>query len=189
LEVRADNPVACGLYEHFGFVKVGCTHHLLRPTGHPWPESPAPQYPWNSCSPKDSKLWNALANAIYGTQQRRVLEIRPGLYSYGGLERWLNLWLSRQTERTWIFTPEQPQLALHVRIERRHHFHVWDMLVHPEVKAAAVQELAAKTLHTIRRFPPWSVVALVADQTPLIEMLHRIGFETHRTLLQMILDL
>lgn len=189
LEVRADNVVACGLYENFGFVSVGRTHHLVRPGGLPWSKSVPPQHPWKLCSPKDSKVWNTLANAVYGYQQKRILEIRPGLYAFGGLERRISLWLSQQIERAWLCNSEQPQLALWIKTERRHRFHVWEMLLHPDFVVSGAQEVAAKALHAVRRFPSWPVVALVADQEPLLQTLYNIGFKPHRTLLQMILEL
>jgi len=134
-------------------------------------------------------LWNELACVIYGRQQKEVLEVRPNLYAFGGLGRRLTLWLSRQRERAWLHRYEAPRLALCVQTERRYHFHVWDVLLHPDEGETGAQEVVAMALKAVQHLPTWPVAALIADQPPLLQALHSIGFRAHRTLLQMILGL
>jgi len=189
LEVRADNAIACDLYKSLGFSAVGQTRHLLRSKGIPWPECTPPRQLWRPSYPRDRAFWNELACAIYGRQQRRVLEVRPNLYAFGGLGRWLTLWLSHQRERAWFHRHETPRLALRVETERHYHFHVWDVLLHPDEGETGAQEIVAMALKAARYLPTWPVIALVADQPFLLQALHGIGFRTHRTLLQMILEL
>ncbi len=189
LEVRADNAVACHLYEQLGFAPVGQIQHLVRPEGLVWPNYALPRYPWRSCRPSDSALWCMLAEQVYPARQRAALEIRPGLYKFRGWEQSLEAWFSGQRERAWVYAPTKARLALHVKTESWHRYHVWDMLAHPESTDSDVQEVVAQGLQAMRRFPPWPVVALLSGQSPVIPALCAIGFARHRTLVQMIADL
>ncbi len=189
LEVRADNDIAGHLYNTMGFHIVGQTQHLLRPAHIPWPACALPQRHWHASHPKHATLWMELTNAIYGHWQKRILEMRPSLYAFGGWGRRLELWLSFQREHAWLQVKSMPRLALRVKTDRRHHYHVWDMLVHPDESPLGIQEILAKALQAMRRWRPWPTVALVADHPSLTNALHNIGFETHRTLLQMVLEL
>jgi len=189
LEVRADNAVACHLYEQLGFTPVGQTQHLLRPEGLVWPNYALPRYPWRVSRPADSALWCMLAEQVYSPRQKAALEIRPSLYKFGGWDQGLDAWLRGQRERAWIYDPTKARLALHVKTELWHRYHVWDILTHPESTDSDVQELVAQALQTMHRFQPWPVVALVAGQSPVVPALRAIGFAPHRTLVQMVADL
>jgi ribosomal protein S18 acetylase RimI-like enzyme len=189
LEVRADNRVACGLYSHLGFQAVGRQLHLLRPANVPWPARIATTLAWRSSKPKDRHLWTRLADEIYERRQSWVLEIRPHEFNYGGFERRMNLWFSGEREAAWLYGETAARLALRVKTDKRYRFHLWDILAHPQLGEAGAQAAVAQALQATRHFPPWPVIALVADQTALVQALYDVGFKLHRPLVQMMLDL
>ncbi len=191
LEVRIDNTAATQLYQHLGFRAVGVTHHLLRPKSMPWPPYPKPDKNWCRSTSKDSVHWKQLATLVHGYHQRLVLEIRTSAYEFGGFNRWLSLRLSQQREKAWIRENGQGNIVLgaHIETDRRHRFHVWDVLMHPDAGKGGARELVAQCLASTRRYPPWPVVSLVPDLSPLTSALRVVGFEMHRTLQQMILEL
>lgn len=189
LEVRERNHVALGLYARFGFRPVGKQLHLLRPAKVPWPDFVAPARSWQVSKPKDRLAWTDLANKIYDRRQRWVLEVRPSLFNFGGFERKFNQWLSRERERAWLSDDESARLALRVKTDFRYRFHLWDMLMHPEEDVVSAHALVSRALWALRRFPPWPVIAFVADQAPLVQTLYGVGFRLHRTLIQMVLEL
>jgi ribosomal protein S18 acetylase RimI-like enzyme len=189
LEVREDNPAACGLYAHIGFEAVGRQLHLIRPANTPWPNAGQTEVAWRASKPKDRLLWTQLADEVYNRRQKWVLEIRPNEYSYGGLERKLDLWFSGEHEGAWLYGDTEARLALRVKTDRRSRFHVWDMLAHPQTGETGAQATVVQALHATRRFAPWPVIALVADQAPLAQALYDVGFELHRPLMQMVLEL
>lgn len=191
LEVRADNVVACRLYEHLGFRVVGITEHLVRPQDLAWPTYSRPNGSWERSRSRHSTQWKQLANLMHSADQRRVLEIRGGMYEFGGFERWVNLTLSGQWERAWLHyrDGEASDLATHIQVDRHYRFHIWDLLTNPEAGQAGAEEIVARTLSTTTRFPAWPVVTLVPPVPSLIAALRNIGFGTHRTLQQMLLEL
>jgi GNAT superfamily N-acetyltransferase len=191
LEVRADNRVASTLYEHLGFTSVGIVQHLLRPKDLHWPRKAPRQAAWRPSTSKDRTFWLQLANRIYDDDQKKVLEIRENLYDFDGLEKHLERLIKRQRERAWIHRrPENGALlAVHTQTDRRYHFHVWDLLIHPEAGSEGAQEAVARAIAGTRQFRPWPVVALVPDLPPLVAALRDVGFEHHRSLQQMILYL
>jgi len=189
LEVREDNPVACGLYTHMGFEAVGRQLHLIRPVGTSWPNGMGTALTWQASRPKDRLRWMQLADAVYSRRQKWVLEIRPNEYNYGGLERKLDLWFSGEHEEAWLYGETEAQLALHVKTDKRSQYHVWDILTHPQTGEAGAQAVVAQALRATRRFAPWPVIALVADQAPLAQALYNVGFKLHRSLTQMVLEL
>ena len=190
LEVRADNAVAHTLYEHLGFRVVGTTEHLIRPAGLQWPDYAPPDRRWRAATPRDNVHWKRLANLSYTYNQRLILEIRNDIYEYGGLERRLNLWFCRKQEKAWVHDDGggTVDLTAHIEIEKRYRFHTWDMLMHPDLGAAAAGALIARCLAGTRSFPTWPVIALIPDQDALVSALLAIGFQPHRTLQQMILE-
>jgi ribosomal protein S18 acetylase RimI-like enzyme len=188
LEVREDNPIACGLYTHMGFEAVGRQLHLLRPAGAIWPKGLKTALAWQTSKPKDRLRWMQLADAIYSRRQKWVLEIRPNEYNYGGFERKLDLWFSGEHEEAWLYGETETQLALRVKTDKRNQYHVWDMLAHPQTGEAGAQAIVTQALHATRRFAPWPVIALVADQAPLAQALYDVGFKQHRSLTQMVLE-
>jgi ribosomal protein S18 acetylase RimI-like enzyme len=189
LEVREDNPVACGLYTHFGFEAVGRQLHLVRPANVTWPNGTEIALAWRSSKPKDRLLWMRLADEIYSRRQKWVLEIRPNEYNYGGFERKLDLWFSGEHEEAWMYDETEARLALRVKTDKRSRFHVWDILAHPQTGEAGARAIVAQALHATRRFAPWPVIALVADQAALVQALYDVGFKLHRPLVQMVLEL
>jgi len=189
LEVREDNPAAHGLYVHMGFEAVGRQLHLIRPAGVTWPNRSEIALAWRASKPKERLLWMRLADEVYNRRQKWVLEIRPNEYNYGGLERKLDLWFSGEREGAWLYGETEARLALRVKTDKRSRFHVWDMLVHPQMGEAGAQAIVAQALHATRRFAPWPVIALVADQAALAEALYDVGFKLHRPLVQMVLEL
>lgn len=189
LEVREDNPVACGLYAHMGFEAVGRQLHLIRPENATWPNGRETAVVWRTSKPKDRLLWMRLADEVYSRRQKWVLEIRPNEYTYGGFERKLDLWFSGEHEGAWLYGETEVQLALRVKTDKRSRFHMWDMLAHPQTGEAGAQAIVAKALHATQRFAPWAVIALVADQAPLTQALYDVGFKLHRPLMQMVLEL
>ena len=189
LEVREDNPVACGLYTHFDFEAVGRQLHLVRPADLTWPNRIETALAWRSSKPKDRLLWMKLADEIYNRRQKWVLEIRPNEYKYGSLERKLNLWFSGQHEKAWVYGETEARLALRVKTDKRSRFHIWDILAHPQTGEAGARAIVAQALHATRRFTPWPVIAIIADQAVLAQTLYNVGFKLHRPLVQMVLEL
>lgn len=189
LEVRDGNPVASSLYARYGFRAVGKQLHLLRPADVPWPDFDGLTQTWRASKPNDRLLWADLANAIYPEQQRRVLEVRPSQYNFGGFERRLGLWLSGERERAWLCGEERAQLALRVKTDMRHRFHFWDVLVHPQIGEIGARAIIGKALQAMRQYRPWSVITFAPEGVPLVKMLYGVGFRLHRTLVQMVLDL
>ena len=189
LEVREDNPVACALYEHMGFEAVGRQLHLVRPADVTWPNGTEMALAWRSSKPKDRLLWIRLADEVYNRRQKWVLEIRPNEYTYGGFERKLDLWFSGEHEEAWVYGETEARLALRVKTDKRSRFHIWDILAHPQTGEAGAQAIVAQALHATRRFAPWPVIAIVADQEALAQALHAVGFKVHRPLVQMVLEL
>lgn len=190
LDVREDNAIARSLYEHLGFVVVGQTQHLLRPQGIPWPSTSAnPHAPWRASNPRDGAKWVNLARAIYNRRQCQVLEIRPNAFAFGGMGQRLDMWLNGQYERAWLYGHDSARMALRVRTERRHRFHTWDILMHPNMDQEGAQIIVNKAVQTVRRFPNWPVVTVVADCPALLDVLYTVGFKCHRTLVQMVLEL
>ncbi len=189
LEVRLDNAAACHLYESMGFEVIGQLHHLVRPKQLPWPDVPAPQRAWHTSRPRHTEAWSRLADAVYTKKQVWVLESRPGLYEYGGFQRKLELWFDGQRERAWLQGEEAaPDLAVRVKTDLRHRFHLWDLLIRPPAGPQAVQETLSQAFRGLGRFTHcWPVVAWVADQPDLINALCDLGFQSHRTLGQMLL--
>ena len=188
LEVNSGNVTACRLYEQLGFREVGRTEHLLRPADLPWPAVPTPQVTWRKSSPQDGALWVTLSAAIHRQLQARVLEVQRGRYIFGGWERQLTLWLSRQRESAWLQDMETPQLAVRVQTDRRYRFHLWEILVHPLAGGRGSGEAVARALAATRRVPSWPVISMIAaTQSALFAVLQELGFRRHRTLLQMIL--
>lgn len=189
LEVRADNAVARGLYQRLGFAEVGQTAHLLRSAQIPLPEFPEPGGAWRSSQSEDSSLWMNLVNHIYASEQKEVMELRPGLYDFGGWERKVDLWLRRQRESAWIHDVEFPRRAVHVRVDRRYHFHEWELLCDPEEDSRGAEETTARALSLLRHDPGWPVVTFVTLKSPLRSVLEAIDFHEHRRLVQMQLPL
>jgi len=189
LEVRQDNPAAGNLYTHIGFEAVGRQLHLLRPADVPWPSGRPTTLVWRASKPKDRLLWMRLADEIYSRRQKWVLEVRPNEYTYGGFERKLDLWFSGEREAAWLYGDTEPRLALRVKTDQRSRFHVWDILAHPQAGEAGAQAVVAQALSATRRFAPWPVIALVADQAPLAQALYDVGCTLHRSLVQMVLEL
>ena len=189
LEVREDNPVACGLYTHFGFEAVGRQLHLIRPANLTWPNGSETTLAWRPSKPKDRLLWMRLADEVYNRRQKWVLEIRPNEFNYGGFERKLNLWFSGQHEEAWMYGETEARLALRVKTDKRSQFHLWDILAHSQTGEAGARAIVGQALHATRRFAPWPVIALVADQAALTQALYDVGFKLHRPLMQMVLEL
>jgi ribosomal protein S18 acetylase RimI-like enzyme len=192
LEVREDNIVARRLYRKLGFKPVGTLHHLIRPVGQPIPQTDdilgSEQLErWRISKPKDRSRWMDLAKACYKPKQRAVLEIRSGLYAFGGIGRKLELWFQGQHEHAWIEKRTRPRIAICVRTDRRHHFSFWDILVHPETGALGAQRAVTKALNVTGSALNWPVVTLVPANPNLINILTTVGFQSHRTLTQMIL--
>ena len=188
LEVRADNTDACQLYQHLGFQSIGTTEHMLRPKGRDWPGLPKPDRTWRRFHSRDNNRWQQLAARIHGQDQQLVLEIRRDLLNFRGFERWLDRILSRQAEDAWVHPDagDEIDLAAHTNTDRKYRFHIWDVLVRPGMGTSGAREVVAQCTAATRRFPAWPVVAIVADQSTLVEQLRAVGFHSHRTLEQMI---
>jgi len=190
LEVRADNLVACQLYEHLGFRPVGRTEHLLKPDGTEWPQSPRPAIAWRRSRPQDDTHWKRLAATMHSYDQRLVLEIAAQPFRFSGFERNLSLWLDRQREQAFLHEDDAGAvtMAIHLKTDRRFRFHVWELLAAPELGDYDAQEIVNQGLGRMKRFPPWPAITMIPEQSPLVPRLTTIGFERHRTLQQMILE-
>jgi ribosomal protein S18 acetylase RimI-like enzyme len=191
LEVRADNEIACRLYEQLGFRAVGITEHLLRPEGSPWPLSKRPDRRWRHSKPQDRLQWRHLASLLHNYDQRLILELRTDRFRTKNIEGWIKRWLSRQFEETRVHEDDMGHLdlTLHVETDRGYRYHTWDVLLHPDTEEEGTRELMAQSMAMMRRLPTWPVVAIVANEPALLAMLTDLGFRKHRTLQQMILAL
>jgi len=188
--VREDNEVACKLYEDMGFQAVGRLQHLIRPADEAWPTRLTSQRTWHASRPNDKYRWFNLAKTIHHRRQREILGIRPNIYEFGGIGRAIEMWFSGERERAWLqMAGEEARLAARVWTDRRAHFYVWDLLIHPLAGAAGARETLAHVMQAMHRARPWTTVALIADQASLHQALLTVGFNTHRTLLQMQCDL
>ena len=181
--------MACDLYQGFGFRTVGSVYHLLRDAALSWPNDIDILVPWRRSKPHDKGRWVTLADTVYGHYQKRVLEIREHQFAYGGLDRWMDLMLNGQRESAWINDCANSRFAVCVKTDRRYRFHVWNMLMHADENEVGAREIVTKAFSITRHFPSWSVIALVANQQPLLAAMQRAGFHIHRTLLQMLLEL
>lgn len=188
LEVREDNVIAGTLYRQLDFKTVGTLHHLIRP-GSPIDVEAKWIGRWRPSKPDDNAWWLNLAQACYEPQQRAVLEIRSGLYTFGGIGRKLELWFQGQREQAWIEESNRARAAICIRTDRRHHYSLWDMLVHPDAEALGAKRAVTKALDVTGPALNWPVVTLVPSNPHLITFLNAAGFQTHRTLTQMILQL
>ncbi|MFP4394653.1 MAG: GNAT family N-acetyltransferase [Anaerolineales bacterium] len=190
LEVREDNEVARRLYEDMGYQAVGRLQHMIHPAGKLWPTSLTSQQVWRASRPEDKRHWFALAKAIYRRRQREILGIRPNIYEFGGMMRAIEMWFSGERERSWLqMAGDEARLAARVWTDRRGRFHEWDLFIHPLAGAAGARETVAYVTYEMRRTRPWATVAIIADQASLHQALLTVGFNTHRTLLQMQCDL
>lgn len=190
LEVREDNEVARGLYEDMGFQAVGRLQHLIRPAGEAWPTTLRARRTWQSSRPNDKYHWFTLVKAIYHRRQQEILGLRPNIYEFGGIARAIEMWFAGERERAWLqMSGEEARLAARVWTDRRAHFHVWDLLIHPLAGADGARETLARVTQAMHRARPWTTIAFIAEQATLHEALLIVGFETHRTLLQMQCDL
>ncbi len=190
LEVRQDNVPARRLYENLGFTVVGEIRHWLHP-GKPALQcspQPAPEA-WRKARAEDAALWYALACAIYPSPQRDILELSPGQYRYGGLERALTLWLEGQREWAWLEKREAPQLAVHIRANWRQRYYLWTLLVHPERGEAGARLALQRALCAERRRRAWPVILYTPQDTPFNALLPPLGFREHRHLCQMMYPL
>lgn len=185
LEVRADNAAACKLYERVGFRVVGEMEHLLRPGALPWPAYPAPRPLWRRSQPDDKLLWAGLAEKALPRLQAQVLEVRPALYTFGGFDRALELWFSREREQAWIQRALDPQLAVSIQTDMGRRFHVWELLTLPTDDVGRAREAVARALASVQRGSCWPVVTFVDARAALLEVLLEVGFARHRLLAQM----
>jgi len=184
LEVRADNDVARTLYMHMGFRAVSEVEHLLHP-GTPWPTIESPRAIWRRSQPLDRLLWAGLAEKTMSRLQAQVLEVRPDLYTFGGFERGLDMWFSREREIAWIEDATDPQLAVSIQTDLRRRFHVWELLALPKMDESRAQEAVSRASASVSRYRHWPVVTFVDSQTALVNVLQAWGFVRHRLLTQM----
>jgi len=191
LEVRADNEVACQLYEGLGFRSVGKVEHLLRPDGVRWPRRNRPSLTWRRSRPRDESQWRRLASAMHSPDQRRVLEIATQRYQFGGLERRLDLWLSRHSEQAFVCGDDAgiAVLAVHLKTDHRHHYHVWDLLAPSDIDRAVSEAIVDQCMYRAKRLPSWPTISMVPVASPLVTSLVAAGFNHHRVLQQMLLEL
>ncbi len=185
LEVRATNEIARTLYQRLNFYNVGRTAHMIHLGEDSWPTFPKPKQPWRAAKPDDRYRWAKLAACVYGHLQQKVLEIYPGRYSYGGLERRITFWLRGERERAWLEPTDSPRRAARVRTDYRNHFHLWDLLVHPQQKQQDVEETVSRAMTTLHPDQGWPVVTTVEAKSNTVLVLESLGFQHHRTLVQM----
>ncbi len=190
LEVRATNEIARTLYRHLDFYDVGKTAHMLHPAGAAWPDFPDPDLrEWRKVTPEDKYRWARLATAIYGSLQRKILEITPSRYEFGGLKRTLTFWLRGIREHAWTQPADRAQRAVRARTERRHGFHHWELLLHPDQPTESAHTAVALAKSTLSTKAHWPVVTTVETNAPVVQVLEAAGFQRHRTLVQMYCEL
>ena len=186
LEVRANNEIARTLYSHLGFHDVGRTAHMIHSPAADWPAFAAPEAEqWRKAKSEDRQRWARLAASIYGRLQLKVMEIYPGRYEFSGLDRTVLLWLRGIREKAWLQATDRPRRAVRARTERRHHFHHWDLLIHPDQTMEQARAAVTLAMTTLGNHPRWPVVTTVDVNAPVVPVLEGCGFRHHRTLVQM----
>jgi hypothetical protein len=189
LEVRATNEIAHALYQGLNFYDIGRTAHMIHHGEDRWSTFPKPKQAWRAAKPDDRYRWVRLAASIYGHLQQKVLEIYPNRYGYGGLERRITFWLRGERERAWLEPTDSPRRAVRVRTDHRNRFHLWEVLVHPQQKQRDVVETVSRAMMTLNPDQGWPVVTTVEAKSHTVPVLESLGFQHHRTLVQMYCNL
>ena len=190
LEVREDNAVARGLYEHMGFKVVGTMVELLRPEGQPWQMLDLRPAELRRAEASESRTLYRLAQEGLTRDHREVLEVRRSVYR-AGWEATIGAWLEGVRE-SWQIAERDDEAVGGVRVSTRwlSRWHRVEMVVRqdrledlgPRLVAAAVDELARRR--------PWETSALLpGPQQALEPVFAQAGFRRLRRLAQMRLTL
>jgi hypothetical protein len=190
LEVREDNAVARGLYEHMGFKTVGTMVETLRPEGQPWPALDISPAQSRRARASDSRTLYRLAQDGLARDHREVLEVRRSTYR-AGWEARIGALLEGVRE-SWQIAGRGDEVLGGVRVTTRwlSRWHQVEVVARqdrmedlgPRLVAAAVDELARRR--------PWEATALLPGPREALEpFFARAGFRRLRRLAQMRLTL
>jgi ribosomal protein S18 acetylase RimI-like enzyme len=190
LQVRADNVIACGLYERMGFEAISGSSEMRRP-GPPW--SPLPvSMPW-LLEPLPAAAWREvydLAVASLPTLAQWWQPLRPQRFQ-ATVDQRLGEWLNRLSgqERVWrLGLREGGRMAVAVLVRgiRRQLAHRLEVWVHRAHWGKWEESLTAQALNLLIGYPTRDVVIQVnTEYTALMEALRASGFQDHRTLVTM----
>jgi ribosomal protein S18 acetylase RimI-like enzyme len=190
LEVREDNAIARGLYEHMGFETVGTMVEVLRPAGRSWPTASVPPAELRRARASESRSLYQLARKGLTRPHREVLEVRRATYR-AGWEATIAAFLEGVRE-SWQIAQRGDEGVGGVRVSTRwlSRWHRVEVVVEPDrlddlgprLVAAAVDELAGRR--------PWEATALLpGPQEALEPAFAAAGFRRLRRLAQMRLSL
>ncbi len=184
LEVRADNDVACRLYDRLGFREVGRTLYMLHTGGASW-ERGSGHESIRRAGRRDSDALVDLMHAAIPEEQRPLLEVRESDYQ-PGWKRSLEHWLKRRREDWWVAEGDE-KLRGAVRALRRQGSppNELEILVRPgEEGFEAV--LVKRGMASLRGSPGRQVlVRLPVAKGPLVAALEAEGFRRMFVLVQM----
>ena len=190
LEVREDNAVARGLYNHMGFKTVGTMVELLRPEGRSWSILDLSPVELRRARVSEGRDLHRLAKDGLMREHREVLEVRRSSYR-AGWEATIGAWLEGVRE-SWRIAERGDEVVGGVQVSTRwfNRWHqvevvVWEDRLDdlgPHLVGAAVGELARRRL--------WETTALLPGPREALEPLFvEAGFRRLRRLAQMRLDL
>lgn len=190
LEVREDNAVARGLYEHMGFKTVGTMVEILRPEGQPGSRLDLPPVELRRAPASESRSLYRLAKDGLTREHRQVLEVRRSVYR-AGWEATIAAWLEGIREN-WRIVERQGEVVGGVQVSTRwfNRWHQVEVVVRqdrlddlgPRLVAAAIDELARRR--------PWETTALLPGPREALEpVFAEADFHRLRRLAQMRLSL
>lgn len=186
LEVRADNHIACRLYERLGFQEIGRTMQLLRPAGLPWARD-LPSHPsLRRGHRRDSAGLIGLVQSIVTEAHRPLLELRKRDYQ-PGWERALDLCFEGRRESWWV-VEENGVICGAVRalLERGRWSDRLEILVAPEHSGHLEVVLVQQGMADLRAGSSKMIeTVLVVPANSLIDALEGVGFQRERVLIQM----
>jgi GNAT superfamily N-acetyltransferase len=186
LEVRADNHVACQLYEGIGFREVGRTLYMLRPAGLPWERSNSLPGSVRRGSSRDADALVELMLAAIPGEHRGLLEVEEIDYRPSG-KRALEHWFRGEREVWWVVDQGGAVYGA-VRVVRkrgRYPNHI-EILVRPEHEGRLETALVSQGIVSLKG----SAKKPIEIQLPMpcvhsLTALEEEGFEKLRVLIQM----
>lgn len=184
LEVRADNEVACHIYEGLRFREVGTTLHMVRPVGVPWRRTVAPEAVRRAKGDDGDALVD-LVRAVIPEEQRPLLEVEEREYR-PGRGRTLQYWLRGKREHWWVFEARAGIVGAVRAVRMKKSFpNRLEILIAPEA-AGGEGALVKQGLASLLGSPNKPVAVSLPAATPaLIAALEDEGFRETHELVQM----
>jgi ribosomal protein S18 acetylase RimI-like enzyme len=190
LQVRANNPIALGLYERMGFENLGGTVELRAhqvPVGVSMPHA-------HRLRPFSGGQWRALydlASSQYGAHTQWWRGINRSDFQVS-LEQLLAEWFSQLIGKQVVHRqaiqhdPQRFEAALILTARRWRGFHNLQLWVRPDAEGECETDLVRWALATLQDFPRWPIhTSLPTTQVAAREVLESHGFQVQTTLLTM----